>query len=401
VVNTVAEVTSSLAPEALLARLLAIEKQAGRVRDGGTTRTLDLDLLSFGEWVGASPDLTLPHPRALGRAFVLGPWAEIAPLAMVPGTGGEVLRHAARLRARSPEAFVALTTGPALPLPDLRRRPQVLPDRAALDVWRAGVRGSLALVPTMGALHAGHASNVRRARAVCEAVLATVFVNPLQFGPKEDSTRYPRTFDADLALLAASGADAVYVPAADDLYPPGFSTTVTPAGPARGFEGDVRPGHFAGVATVVQKLFQRARPDRAWFGQKDAQQVAVVRRMVRDLDLPIALEICTTVRDEDGLALSSRNRYLAPEERVRALALPAALADLQSAAAAGERDVVKLLAPAIGRLTKSGLAIDYIALVNPETMEAVGGVGDSPVLALAAVRAGTTRLLDNAWVVAP
>ncbi len=401
VLNSVAEVRTALSSEALLACCARLELAAGRVRDGGPVRALDLDLLALGEERRDGAPPLLPHPRALERAFVLAPWEEIAPFALVPGTGADVLTHAARWRARAPEAFAVLTLEAPLALPDLRRRLTVLPDRGALAAWRSAQPVALGLVPTMGALHAGHAALVRRARAASEAVLATVFVNPLQFGPGEDLARYPRSFESDRAVLAAAGADAVYVPDAADLYAPGFATYVVPEGPALGFEGERRPGHFRGVATVVLKLLQRARAERAWFGRKDAQQAAVLQRLAQDLDLPTEVIVAPTVRDHDGLALSSRNRYLTPAERARALALPAALDGLRQAAAQGERDVARLLAPARARLEAAGLVPDYLSVVDPDSFTSLEQLGPAPALVLATVRCGTTRLLDNRWVVCP
>jgi pantoate--beta-alanine ligase len=398
VLNSVAEVFTSKASPALLRLGLELEAAAGRVRDGGPVRALDVDLLACGDEQRAEAPL-LPHPRALQRAFVLGPWAEVAPFVPVAGTGASVLVHAFRLRGRSPAAFAALEPEPALVLPDLARAPVVLRDRKELARWRAGLRGPLGLVPTMGALHAGHAALVRRARAESAHVLATLFVNPLQFGPTEDLARYPRTFESDLALLGHAGADAVYAPEPPDLYPAGFSTYVVPEGPALPHEGERRPGHFRGVATVVLKLFQRARAERAWFGRKDAQQVAVLERMVRDLDLATEVVVAPTVKDDDGLALSSRNRYLAPEDRARALALPRALDDVVRACARGEHDAAQLLALARESLEAAGLGIDSLAVVDPEGFAPVPRLGAGPSLLIATVRVGSTRLLDNRWLV--
>lgn len=401
VLNAVVEVRTRAGPGEVLERLLAIEAAAGRVRGAGTLRTLDLDLLAHGESVVAGDRLTVPHPRATARAFVLAPWAEIAPEAPVPGTGMDVRRHAARLEARRPDAFADLVREAPLGLGSAGRRPVVLATRADLERWRAGVTGALGLVPTMGALHAGHAALVHRARAASDATLVTIFVNPLQFGPHEDFTRYPRTLEADLGLLATAGADAVWVPDAREVTPDGFASPVVPEGPALGFEGAVRPGHFRGVATVVLQLLLAARPQRAWFGRKDAQQAAVVQRLVGDFGLPVDLEIAPTVRDADGLALSSRNRYLAPAERARARAFPEALAAVARAALDGERDAARLLAPGRARLAEAELAADYLALVDPVAFTSLERLGDAPALVVAAVRAGTTRLLDNRWVVAP
>lgn len=397
VLNSVAEVLAPPSPAALLALCLRLEQAAGRVRDGSAARSLDLDVLACGDTVQPGAP-TLPHPRALERAFVLAPWEELAPLAPVPGTGASVLAHAMRLRARAPQAFAALQPAPRLALPALGRRVEVLDDAAALAAWRARQAGAVGIVPTMGALHAGHAALVRRARAECDAVLATIFVNPLQFGPSEDFARYPRTFEADLEVLAQAGADAVYVPTPDDLYPQGFSSYVVPEGPALGLEGERRPGHFRGVATVVLKLLLRARAHRAWLGRKDAQQAAVVQRMVRDLDLPVQVVVAPTVKDDDGLALSSRNRYLAPQERERARELPRTLDALQAAAAAGEHDVVALAARGRERLEAAGLGVDYLSVVDPASFAPQARLGTEPVLAVATVRCGSTRLLDNRWL---
>lgn len=401
--NAVAEVLTTRGPEALAARLFELEAAAGRVRRGrDEPRTLDLDLLSYGDEVRRDPALTLPHPRALERAFVLRPWAEVAPEAPVPGTGASVLEHAARLRGRAPGGFRALRRVALLAVPvGAPRRPEVLPDRAALAAWRARAPATVGFVPTMGALHAGHAALARRAVATCDATVASVFVNPKQFAPHEDLARYPRTFDADLDLLGAVGVDAVYAPTVDDLYPDGFSTRVEVDGPSAGFEGAARPGHFGGVATVVAKLLARVRPTHAWFGRKDAQQAAVVRRLHADLDLPGHVLVAPTVHDVDGLALSSRNRYLSADERARALALPRALDAAAAAAAAGATAAADLRAAALAVLAATpGVTVDYLDVVDPDRFAPLATLGTRPALAVATVRVGTTRLLDNAWVVA-
>jgi pantoate--beta-alanine ligase len=304
------------------------------------------------------------------------------------------------LRARDPAAFASLRRG-CCPRRDAEKpRGGCCPDAAALAAWRARV-GTVGLVPTMGALHEGHASLARRARAACDAVLATIFVNPLQFGPTEDLARYPRTFDADLDLLAGVGADAVYAPTVDDLYPAGFSTHVDVDGPTAGFEGAARPGHFRGVATVVAKLLARARPDRAWFGRKDAQQVAVVRRMHADLDLPGTVVVAPTVRDVDGLALSSRNRYLTPDERAR-VAIPRALDAARALAATGERRRDALVAAARAVLDAAhDVAPAYVEVVDPARFAPLAALGETPALLVIAAKVGTTRLLDNEWLLAP
>ena len=404
--NAVAELSTALEPRELLRALHAIEDDAGRVRlekDG--PRTLDLDLLTFGDLVVDEPGLVVPHPRALDRAFILGPLVELAPEHAVAGTGRCVLELAARLRGREPEAFAALRRAailvPARAPGVASRRPVVLEDRLALAAWRRDVAGEVGFLPTLGALHEGHASLARRAVAASDATVASIFVNPLQFGPNEDFTRYPRTFDADLALLGREGVDVVYAPSRDDLYPAGFATSVDVAGVTARFEGAVRPGHFRGVATVVAKLLARVRPARTYFGRKDAQQVALVRRLAADLDLPGEIVVAPTVDDLDGLALSSRNRYLAPEERARARALPRALAAARDAAASGTTASAALLEVAAGVLAASSLVADYLEVVDAATFESVSSVAPRAALLVAAVRVGTTRLLDNEWLAGP
>ena len=234
--------------------------------------------------------------------------------------------------------------------------------RSAPELPRAGEIG---LVPTMGAFHEGHLALIRAARDENEVVVASLFVNPAQFGEGEDLARYPRDEERDARLAAEEGVDVLYVPGADEIYPPGFETWVEVERLGSILEGEHRPGHFRGVATVCLKLFNLVRPRRAYFGQKDAQQVAVVRRMVRDLAVPVEIRVVPTTRDEDGLALSSRNAYLSPDERERALALPRALA-------ARDRSLL------------NGLEVDYFEEADFE-----------PRVLAAAVRVGTTRLIDN------
>jgi pantoate--beta-alanine ligase len=229
--------------------------------------------------------------------------------------------------------------------------------------------GSVGLVPTMGAFHEGHLALFRAAREENDVVVVSLFVNPAQFGPNEDLAAYPRDRERDAGLAEEAGVDVLFVPAADELYPPGFQTWVEVEELSRGLEGEHRPGHFRGVATICLKLFNIVHPDRAYFGQKDAQQAAVVKRMVTDLNVPVEIRVLPTVRDGDGLALSSRNAYLAPDERERALALPRALAT---------RD------PERARELLNGLDVDYVAVADFE-----------PRVLAAAVRVGSTRLIDN------
>lgn len=400
VCNTVAEVRSALPPEALLARLQRIERAAGRVRVGGTSRTLDLDLLAYGDVCCEGARLTLPHPRFATRAFVLEPWEEIAADFLVPASGTRavpVVAHAATLRRDHPERFTALDPAGAPRFADRAAACTVLETREDLAAWRSAQPGLVGVVPTMGALHPGHASLVQRAAAECDAVIATLFVNPLQFGPGEDLARYPRSFEADCALLARHGADAVYAPSAEDLFPTGFATWIEPGGAAQGLEGAERPGHFRGVATVVVKLWTRTRPDRGYFGRKDAQQLAVLRQVVRDLELPGEVIACPTVRAPDGLARSSRNRFLSEQERKVASTLCAALAALAQRAALGQADCAILERLAVEQLERAGLRVDYLVVVDPTSMGAQTTLRGA-ALVLAAVRLGDVRLLDNRWL---
>jgi pantoate--beta-alanine ligase len=246
----------------------------------------------------------------------------------------------------------------------------------------------------MGALHEGHLSLARLARAECGLVVVSIFVNPLQFAPHEDLARYPRREADDAAALERERADVVYAPDARVMYPAGFSTEVTVGGVTEGGEDTVRPGHFRGVATVVAKLFIQVSPDVAVFGRKDLQQVAVVRRMIRDLDFPIRLVVGDTVREPDGLAMSSRNAYLSAEERRLAAAFPRALFGARDAAARGERDAAALAAGVRRDLEAGGIPVDYVDVVDPETMKPVARAEPGSAVA-AAVRIGKTRLIDN------
>lgn len=257
----------------------------------------------------------------------------------------------------------------------------------------SGAHHPVGLVPTMGALHEGHLSLLRVARRGCRTVVASVFVNPLQFGEDEDFDRYPRAMQHDLELLESAGVDVAFTPHAVELTPPGRLTTVSVARLTDRFEGASRPGHFDGVATIVAKLFNLVRPDRAFFGEKDFQQVAVIRRMVADLNLPIAVVGCPIVRDDDGLALSSRNVFLSPEERQSALALPAAL---QAAAAEWEGNADAARAILERTLTEApGVRLDYAEVVDPASLVPLDGAVDGPAQALVAAHIGDTRLIDN------
>lgn len=265
--------------------------------------------------------------------------------------------------------------------------------RRQVREWRAA-GDRIALVPTMGALHVGHIALVRAARRRASRVMVSIFVNPTQFGPKEDLSRYPRTLADDLAKLRAARADLVYVPAVADMYPEGFSSTVSVAGPALGLETDFRPTHFAGVATVVAKLLVQAAPDLAMFGEKDYQQFKVVTRMARDLDLPVNIVGVPTVREADGLALSSRNVYLSADDRRAAPALYRALTDAAAAIASGE-EVGSAVERARTLVKRSGFALDYLEARHAETLAPIATLSDGPIRLLVAARIGATRLIDN------
>jgi pantoate--beta-alanine ligase len=255
---------------------------------------------------------------------------------------------------------------------------------------------SIGLVPTMGALHAGHASLIERASSENDFVVVSIFVNPTQFGPHEDFVRYPRTLDHDLAVCAGTGAHLVFHPPANVIYPPGFRTFVEVTELQDVLEGASRPGHFRGVCTVVLKLLNTVRPDRAYFGQKDGQQVRIVRQMVSDLNVPVEVVVCPTVREADGLALSSRNKYLDPEQRQSAVVLSRALDEARSLHAAGETNAAKLRQRMADLIAATpGAAADYVAVVDADTLRPVERL-EGPALLAVAVRFGATRLIDNA-----
>jgi len=267
---------------------------------------------------------------------------------------------------------------------------------------RDALRGAgrpVGLVPTMGALHAGHLALVAQARAECRTVVASLFVNPLQFGPGEDFDRYPRAFESDVAALEAGGVDVVYAPDVGTMYPPGFATSVDPGDVGERYEGSLRPGHFRGVATVCVKLFATAGCDRAYFGAKDAQQAAVIQRVIEDLNLPVELIVVPTVREPDGLALSSRNVYLDVEQRAAAPALHRALDAVMRAVTHGETDRDRAVAAGRAELTVP-LHEAYLDVVDPQTFVSPERL-DAPVLAIASAWLGPTRLIDNVPIEAP
>lgn len=375
--NGAARLETTLPARALLERLLAIERELGRARaERWGPRTIDLDLLLYGERAIDEPDLVVPHPRMRERPFVLGPLAELgmsvpagSPAAMTPR------------KASPPGAAARLLDGPAAVREVVR------------EARRAGK--TIGFVPTMGALHEGHVSLARRARAENDVVIVSIFVNPLQFGPSEDFARYPRDLDGDRRLLAEVPVDAIFTAGAEAMFPKGYLTYVVQDELPEKLEGKSRPGHFRGVLTVVLKLLALTAPDRAYFGQKDLQQTVVLRRMVVDLNLDLALVVCPTVREPDGLAMSSRNRYLSAEDRKDALALSRGLLGAKALFEAGERRADALRAAIRAALAQApGVRVDYAEIVGPETLDPVATVADGDAAVIAAY-VGSTRLIDN------
>jgi pantoate--beta-alanine ligase len=274
----------------------------------------------------------------------------------------------------------------------------VIESPAEMRAWSRAAKKKdvLGFVPTMGALHAGHRALIERARAECDAVIVSIYVNPTQFGPGEDLDRYPRTFDADKKMCEDAGADCIFAP--KNLYAKDARTVVEVGGLQDTLCGLSRPGHFRGVATVVTKLFNIVEADRAYFGRKDAQQLLIIETMVRDLDMNVSIVPCETVREPDGLAMSSRNRYLSPKERKQALAVPKALEIFRKEVAGGERDAMEIVGEMANLLAEDpAIEIDYCAIVDAHTLDDIATIkGD--VLAAVAVKIGNTRLIDNARI---
>ncbi|MBX3464105.1 MAG: pantoate--beta-alanine ligase [Planctomycetes bacterium] len=370
--NGVAELRTTLPPHALLGVLKAIEAEAGRSLPAPRhhPRPLDLDLLLYGDATIDTRDLRVPHPRWHERAFVIEPLRELG---------------------------LAIDALPRWPRPPAI---EVAAGFAALcSTWHAG-GAVVGLVPTMGALHAGHTSLLHRARSECDRVAATIFVNPLQFGPGEDFAAYPRDLARDLQLCADAGVDAVFTPAVAAMYEPDFCSHVGVGAAAEGMEGGLRPGHFAGVATVVARLLALARPQRAYFGEKDAQQLAVIRRLVRDLGFPTAVVPCPIVREPDGLAMSSRNVYLDAADRSASTVLFRALSSARHAFARGERDreaLVQRVRAVVA--TEPRAALDYVELRREIDLQPLppGPVDGGRLLVAARFLGGArpVRLLDN------
>jgi len=267
------------------------------------------------------------------------------------------------------------------------------------EARRAGKR--IGFVPTMGALHEGHLSLVRAARGRTDLVVVSIFVNPTQFGPNEDFAKYPRTLERDCAMLSAEKADCVFLPALEEMYPAGAASWVTVEGLSERLDGRSRPGHFRGVTTVVSKLFNIVEPDSAFFGQKDAAQAAVIRKMVRDLNFDIEIVVCPIVREQDGLAMSSRNAYLSPTQRKRAAALYRSLMRVQTLADQGEAASAPLISAGKQIIAEDPeVRLDYFEIVNPDTLEPVPDISRGALVAVAAY-VGSTRLIDNIVLVGP
>ncbi|QDU97230.1 pantoate--beta-alanine ligase [Lignipirellula cremea] len=269
-------------------------------------------------------------------------------------------------------------------------------EQIQLHSHRARLAGkTVGLVATMGALHEGHLSLVEASQHECEVTIVSIFVNPTQFAAHEDLNKYPRTLDSDLEKLSPYQVDAVFAPSAEEMYPPGFSTYIQPPACANRWEGEFRPDHFRGVCTVVLKLFNVTQADVAYFGQKDYQQALVLRRMTEDLNVPVRIQVCPIIRDADGLALSSRNAFLSPEERTQALALSRSLEQAELRVSQGEQDPAVILQLMQTTLQTAGIdQIDYLTLANPETLEPATDL-HQPVVAAIACRIGNTRLIDN------
>lgn len=261
---------------------------------------------------------------------------------------------------------------------------------------RAGKR--VGFVPTMGALHEGHLSLVRAARAQSDVVVVSIFVNPTQFGPNEDFAKYPRSFDKDRAMLEGEGTDCIFCPSVEEMYPPGATTWVTVEGLSEKLDGRSRPGHFRGVTTVVSKLFNIVQPEAAFFGQKDAAQVAIIRKMVRDLNFDVNIVVCPIVRESDGLAMSSRNAYLNPEQRKQATVLHRTLECLRARIEQGKSKAENLISAGKQTMAKEpGVRLDYFEIVDPDTLDPIADVRGGALIAVAAYL-GTTRLIDNLLV---
>lgn len=388
-------------PRELLAFLKEQERRQGRAAgERNAPRPIDLDILLFGDLVLDEPGLQIPHPAMGERAFALLPASSLAP-GMVHPRAGLTVEELARAHAGSPMVNPRPVggipwTGAGAPGGGgmlLARSVRVL--REVLTHVRKEGR-SVGFVPTMGALHEGHGSLVDASVSENSLTVASIFVNPTQFGPGEDLGSYPRTPDADARLLESRGCGLLWMPDGDEMYPEGFRTRVAMDGLTGVLCGKSRPAHFGGVLTVVLKLLNQVQPDAAYFGRKDYQQALVVERMVRDLDVPVRIRVCPIVREPDGLAMSSRNRYLSPAEREAAPLLRKALLAMDGRFRAGERGAAALIEEGLSVLSRSPLIrLDYLEIRDGRTLDEVAGQASPGDLAAVAANLGRARLIDN------
>lgn len=364
--NSALKIKTSLSAPALLERLQDIEHRLGRKRtkERNAPRGIDLDILLYGRQKINRPRLIIPHPRLKERPFVLKPLKEIDP-GLIRSLAAEISVVSKISRMRS---------------------------------FAAGVKKqhkTIGFVPTMGYLHPGHLSLIRQAKKDCDICLVSIFVNPIQFGPREDYKKYPRDLEVDSILAKSAGGDCIFYPQAKDMYDMGYSTYVNVEKITDYLCGASRPGHFRGVATVVAKLFNIVQPDIAYFGQKDFQQALVIKKMVKDLNMPLKIKVMPIVRDSDGLALSSRNVYLSAREKSDALVLSRSLQKAKEIILRGERKAGKIIAVMRNEISrKKSARIDYIAIAHAQTLEPLEYVKKKALIALA-VYFGKTRLIDN------
>lgn len=389
--NAACEIETDLSPWELLRAARRVERGMGRVRRVcWGPRTIDIDILLIDELVIADAELSVPHPRMTARAFVLGPLAEIAPRARHPVTGcaigatyDAIRRHGAAKKRQNMRRKATKT---------VRTRREM---RRFTARWRAA-RKTVGLVPTMGALHEGHLSLIRRSVAENDRTVVWIFVNPTQFGPGEDLPAYPRRLAADVRACRSEDADVVFAPHVEEVYPDGFQTFVEVEKLTKVLCGRRRPTHFRGVTTVCAKMFAMVCPDRAYFGEKDYQQLVVVRRMAAELDLDLEIVACPIVREADGLAISSRNRYLSARRRTQARVLFRALVEAKRLVEREGTTDVRKVRRAMRRVLRTAPAarVDYVEIVHPDTLESMSEIRGEAVAALA-VFLGQARLIDN------
>lgn len=364
--NAVVKIETRLSPVTLFKKIRNVEKRLGRIRRGRRfcPRPIDLDILLYGHKKINLPYLKIPHPRLRERAFVLKPLKEIAPQI---------------IKSLSKEMKV---------ISDIARMRQFI-------IRAKAEHKSIGFVPTMGCLHQGHLSLIRQAKKDCDVCVVSIFVNPTQFGPKEDYKKYPRDLAQDSIMAKSAGCDAIFYPRVKEMYPENYLTYVNVEKITDYLCGVSRPGHFKGVATVVAKLFNIVQPDIAYFGGKDYQQALVIKRMVKDLDMPSAIKVMPIIRENDGLAMSSRNTYLNSQERLESAVLYQSLQKAKEMIAKGERDSKNIMKEIKKMILKKKTAkIDYIAIVDAQTLEPVSFIKGKTLIALA-VWIGKTRLIDN------